>query len=135
MFARPTQFNGRSKTVGVPSKKVQGVQHYKITNYHYLNPFLGVNWHFRGLNVHCHCIPSAFTLYTRSLGVQDIVRDIPLKVVICVGRNLLSPTLHSHNPIKQTDDTLWEEIFHISDSPANLQAIPPPSKGAVLQQK
>ena len=44
------QFNGGLKTVGIPSKKVQGVQHYKIRHYHDLNLFLGRNWHYRGLN-------------------------------------------------------------------------------------
>ena len=35
--------------IGVPSKKVQGVQYYKILHYRDLNPFLGSSWHFRGL--------------------------------------------------------------------------------------
>ena len=45
------QFNGGLKTVGVPSKNIHGVQHYKINHYKDLNPFLGSYWHFRGLNV------------------------------------------------------------------------------------
>jgi hypothetical protein len=44
------QFNGGLKTVGIPFKKVQGVQHYKIKHYRDMNPFLGSSWHFRGLN-------------------------------------------------------------------------------------
>ena len=45
------QFNGGLKTVGIPSKKVCNIQHYKIRNYQDLDPFLGSYWHFRGLNI------------------------------------------------------------------------------------
>ena len=45
------QFNGGLKTIGVPLKTVQGVQHYKIRHYQDLDPFLGSSWHFRGLNI------------------------------------------------------------------------------------
>ena len=37
--------------LGTLSKKAQGIQHYKIKHYRDLNPLLGKNWHFRGLNV------------------------------------------------------------------------------------
>ena len=41
------QFN----VVGLPSKNVHGVQHYKINHYKDLDPVLGSYRHFRGLNV------------------------------------------------------------------------------------
>lgn len=44
-------FNGGLRLLGTQSKKAQGVQHYTIKHYHDLNPLLGKNWHFRGLNV------------------------------------------------------------------------------------
>ena len=43
------QYNGGLKTVGKPSKMVNGVQRYRI-RYQDLNLFLGDSWHFRGLN-------------------------------------------------------------------------------------
>ena len=45
------EFNGGLKAVGVLSKTVHGVQHYKINHYQDLNHLLGSCWHFRGLNV------------------------------------------------------------------------------------
>ena len=39
------QFNGGLRVAGIPSKKVQGVQHYKVRHYRDLNPLLGTNWH------------------------------------------------------------------------------------------
>jgi len=45
------QFNGGLREAGIPSKKVHGVQHYKIRHYRDLNPLPGRNWHFRGLNI------------------------------------------------------------------------------------
>ena len=45
------QFNGGLKVCGVPSKKVCGIQQYHIRHYRDLNPLLGRNWHFRGLNI------------------------------------------------------------------------------------
>lgn len=44
------QFNGGLKAVGVPSKVIHGVQHYRIRNYKDLDPYLGSSWHYRGLN-------------------------------------------------------------------------------------
>ena len=44
------QFDGGLKTAGILSKTVQGVQHYKISHYRDLNPWLGSRWHYRGLN-------------------------------------------------------------------------------------
>ena len=43
-------FNGGLKLLATPSKKVQGIQHYTIKHYEDLNPLLGKNWHYRGLN-------------------------------------------------------------------------------------
>ena len=39
------QFSGGLREAGIPSKKVHGVQHYKIRHYRDLNPLLGRNWH------------------------------------------------------------------------------------------
>ena len=44
-------FNGGLRLLGTESKKAQGIQHYTIKHYRDLNPILGKNWHFRGLNV------------------------------------------------------------------------------------
>ena len=44
------QFNGGLKLVGVPSRRAGGNQYYMIKHYRDLNPFLGSNWHYRGLN-------------------------------------------------------------------------------------
>jgi len=44
-------FNGGLRLLGTRSKKAQGVQHYTIKRYQDLNPLLGKNWHYRGLNV------------------------------------------------------------------------------------
>ena len=45
-------FNGELKFLGAPSdsKEVPGIQHYTIKHYEDLNPLLGKNWHYRGLN-------------------------------------------------------------------------------------
>ena len=43
-------FNGGLKLLGTPSTKTQGVQRYTIKHYQDLNPLLGRNWHYRGLN-------------------------------------------------------------------------------------
>ena len=43
-------FNGGLKEAGIRSKKVGGVQHYKITHYRDLDVLLGRNWHVRGIN-------------------------------------------------------------------------------------
>ena len=37
--------------LGTQSKKARGVQHYMIKHFQDLNPPLGKNWHYRGLNV------------------------------------------------------------------------------------
>ena len=41
--------------MGVPSKTVNGVQHFKINHYRELNYLLGSNWSFRGLNTNVVC--------------------------------------------------------------------------------
>ena len=43
-------FNGGLLPTAIPSRKVGGVQHYKIRKFIDLNSLLGNNWHFRGLN-------------------------------------------------------------------------------------
>ena len=43
-------FEGGIKACGTVSKHYRGVQRYKITNYTDLDPMLGNNWHFRGIN-------------------------------------------------------------------------------------
>ena len=40
----------KSSPVGVPFKRVQGIQHYKIKKYQDLDFYLGSSWHYRGLN-------------------------------------------------------------------------------------
>ena len=44
-------FNGGLKSAAVPSKKIGGIQYYKIVNYQDLNHLLGANWHYRGINI------------------------------------------------------------------------------------
>ena len=44
-------FNGGLRLLGTQSKKAQGIQHYTIKHYQDLNPLIGKNWHYRGLNV------------------------------------------------------------------------------------
>ena len=43
-------FNGGLLPTATPSRKVSGVQRYKIRKFSDLNSLLGNNWHFRGLN-------------------------------------------------------------------------------------
>ena len=43
-------FNGGLKLAATPGKKSGGIQYYRINNYKDLYPFLGVNWHIRGIN-------------------------------------------------------------------------------------
>jgi len=43
-------FNGGIKEAGIASKKIGGVQHYKIRHYRDLDVLLGKNWHVRGIN-------------------------------------------------------------------------------------
>ena len=44
-------FNGGLRLLGTQSKKAQEVQHYIVKYYQDLNPLLGKNWHYSGLNV------------------------------------------------------------------------------------
>ena len=43
-------FNGGLKLAATPARKSGGIQYYRINNYKDLYPFLGVNWHIRGIN-------------------------------------------------------------------------------------
>lgn len=43
-------FDGGLKACGIPFRFYRGTQRYKIMNYKDLNPLLGPNWHYRGLN-------------------------------------------------------------------------------------
>lgn len=43
-------FNGGLKLAAIPSKKSGGIQYYAINNYKDLYPWLGANWHVRGIN-------------------------------------------------------------------------------------
>lgn len=43
-------FDGGLKAYGIPSRLYRGTQRYKIVKYKDLNPLLGPNWHYRGLN-------------------------------------------------------------------------------------
>ncbi len=61
-------FNGGIKLLGIPSKKVQGIQHYTINAYKDLNPLFGPNWHYRGLNAngdYGYIIPNTVHFYLR----------------------------------------------------------------------
>ena len=43
-------FDGELKVYGTPSRVYRATQRYKIPNFKDLNPLLGQNWHYRGLN-------------------------------------------------------------------------------------
>ena len=45
-------FEGGLKVFGTESRYFRGVQRYKIGKYSDLNPVLGLNWYFRGINPH-----------------------------------------------------------------------------------
>ncbi|SMN01620.1 hypothetical protein SPONL_2199 [uncultured Candidatus Thioglobus sp.] len=93
------QFSGGLQTVGVPSKKVQGVQHYQIKNYKDLNPWLGSYWHFRGLNAN---------------GDYGFVELETIDFCIRRSRSLveyLPPSDHQLTPCKLSTDTGFSLSF------------------------
>ena len=57
------------KVCGTESRYYRGVQRYKIAKYANLNPLLGQNWHFRGINPNgdfCYVILSTLEYVTGS---------------------------------------------------------------------
>ena len=59
-------FEGGLKVFGTESRYFRGVQRYKIAKYSDLNPVLGLNWHFCGINPHgdfCYVILSTVEYY------------------------------------------------------------------------
>ena len=88
------EFDGGLGQYGKEKRCVRAVQHYAISAFQDLNPLLGIDWHFRGINMNgdfCHVILSTveFYLYRRravkeyipvasadSVEVKEISRDI-----------------------------------------------------------
>ena len=70
-------FNGGLKSIGMPCKKIGGIQHYKIKAYEDLNVLLGCNWHVRG---------SISIFYFRKC--RDLIDFIPQSIHIDTGHSL-----------------------------------------------
>lgn len=71
-------FNGGLKSVGTPSRKQGGVQHYKIKSYTDLNELLGSNWHVRGINCngdYGYVIKETVDFYLRKC--RDVIEYLP----------------------------------------------------------
>ena len=71
-------FNGGLKSVGMPCKKIGGIQHYKIKAYEDLNVLLGCNWHVRGINIngdYGYVIKDTVEFYFRKC--RDLIDFIP----------------------------------------------------------
>ena len=71
-------FNGGLKSVGVPCKKVGGIQYYTIKAYEDLNALLGFNWHVRGINIigdYGYVIKDTVEFYFRKC--RDLIDFIP----------------------------------------------------------
>ena len=71
-------FNGGLKSVGMRSKRIGGIQHYKIKTYKDLNVFLGCNWHVRGINIngdYGYVIKETVEFYFRKS--RDLIEFIP----------------------------------------------------------
>ena len=93
-------FNGGLGLLGIQSKKVQGVQHYAIKRYQDLNPILGKNWHFRGLNVNAdygYVVLETVDFYLRKCRPleeyvpsqeQDSTESSPCMSLVDTGHNL-----------------------------------------------
>ena len=45
------EYGGSLCLCGTTKRLLRGVQHYSITQYQDLDPLLGKNWHYRGLNI------------------------------------------------------------------------------------
>ena len=60
------EFNGGLRTYGVKKCCVRGIEYYTITKFQDLNPLLGVNWHWRGIDVNgdfCYVILKTIEFY------------------------------------------------------------------------
>ena len=60
------QFTGGLKTYSTSLRVYRGIERYKITSYKDLNPLLGQNWHFRGINPNgdfCYVILDTLEFY------------------------------------------------------------------------
>ena len=87
------EFDGGLGRLGTAKRNVRGVQHYSISAFQYLNPLLGVDWHFRGLNVNgdfCYVILSTveFYLYRRRSMKEYVPVISPDLQVLSKDRNL-----------------------------------------------
>jgi len=71
-------FNGGLKSLGTPSNKYGGIQHYTIKEYKDLNDILGYNWHVRGINCNVdygYAIKETINFYLRKC--RDLVEFLP----------------------------------------------------------
>ena len=64
------EFDGGLRLCGKVKRTVRGIEHHNISKYQDLNSFLGVDWHFRGINENgdfCYAILDTveFYLYRR----------------------------------------------------------------------
>lgn len=60
------EFYGGLGVYGVKKCCIRGIQRYTITKFQDLNPLLGVNWHYRGININgdfCHVILNTVEFY------------------------------------------------------------------------
>ena len=91
-------FNGGFKRAAVSAKKIGGIQYYKITNYQDLDHLLGVNWHFRGLNIngdYGYVVKETFEFCIR--------RNRPLAEYIC--------SYSDNSPIQSSTDTGYSLVL------------------------
>ena len=79
------EFDGSLKLCGKPKCKIHGVQHYSIMQYQDLNPYLGADWHFRGINQNgdfCFVILNTVDFYLyRRRPIKEYKPGSPLNVV------------------------------------------------------
>lgn len=77
------EFDGGLGLLGTKKRYVRGIQHYSIANYQDLNSFLGMNWHYRGINHNgdfCYVILNTieFYLYKRR-PIKEYIPSNPIK--------------------------------------------------------
>lgn len=91
------EFDGGLRTYGVEKRYVHGIQRYTISKFQDLNPLLGVDWHYRGINIngdYCYVILNTveFYLYHRRAlkeyvpsggGVKEVNRRTGDMLVFC----------------------------------------------------
>lgn len=64
------EFDGGLRLCGKEKRCVHGVQRFSIIRFQDLNGLLGVNWHFRGINVNgdfCYVIVEYYLYHRRPL--------------------------------------------------------------------